>query len=158
MDREQILKTPNERLQARRRAVFQALSGDAMVLPAAPVQFASRDTDRVYRPDSELFYLTGVTLPDAVAVFVAAEEPEWTLFVAPRDPDAELWAGPRPGPEGALERYGPTRCLPMTELEARLPELLADASRVPSGLNVTLLTSPVWPLSVNRSLRGSRSQ
>ncbi|MEX2465379.1 MAG: aminopeptidase P N-terminal domain-containing protein [Gemmatimonadota bacterium] len=125
-----MLTTPPGRLEARRDAVFQALASDVMVLPAAPVQFASRDTDRAYRPDSELFYLTGVTEAEAVAVLVGGDNPEWTLFVAPRDADAELWAGPRLGPDGAGDRFGPTHCLPMTEFEARLPELLSSARSI----------------------------
>ena len=46
-----------------------------MVLPAAPTRFRSRDTEYRYRPDSELFYLTGVTEPEAVAEPEDAAEP-----------------------------------------------------------------------------------
>lgn len=158
MDRKEILTTPRDRLEARRQAVFQALAGDAMILPAAPIQFASRDTDRAFRPDSELFYLTGATAPDAVAVFVSGDEPQWTLFVAPRDADAELWAGARLGPEGALERYGPTRCRPMTELEARLPELIAGAGRLHYRLGSDERVERIVVASLERSrARGART-
>ena len=78
-----------------------------MVLPAAPTRFRSRDTEYRYRPDSELFYLTGVTEPEAVAVLVGGEEPRFTLFVRPRDPDAEFWAGPRMGVDRALSAFSP---------------------------------------------------
>jgi Xaa-Pro aminopeptidase len=130
MDRKALLRTPSERLRARRAAAFRLLGEDVLVLPAAPVQYASRDTDRTYRPDSELFYMTGATEPDAVAVFRGGVAPTWTLFVAPRDAEAELWGGPRLGPVGALERFTPDACHPVTELEARLPELLAGAPRI----------------------------
>ncbi|MDZ7779111.1 MAG: aminopeptidase P N-terminal domain-containing protein [Gemmatimonadota bacterium] len=122
--------TPAAHLRARRAAAFRALAADVMVLAAAPVQYASRDTDRPYRPDSELFYLTGATEPDTVAVFVGGDVPEWILFVPPRDPDAELWAGPRLGPEEAAERLQPDACYPSTELEERLPDLLARGRRI----------------------------
>lgn len=121
---------PSEYLRARREATFQALASDVMVLPAAPVQYASRDTDRPYRPDSELFYLTGTTEPDTVAVLIGGDAPEWVLFVPPRDPDAELWAGPRLGPEEAAERFEPDACHPITELEDRLPDLLGGGHRI----------------------------
>lgn len=138
--------------------MFQALAGDAMILPAAPLQFASRDTDRPYRPDSELFYLTGVTAPDAVAVLVSGAEPRWTLFVAPRDADAEMWAGTRLGPEGALERYGPAQCLPLTELEARLPGLVSGAGRLHYRLGSNERVERLVVEALERSrVRGART-
>lgn len=130
MDRMERRTPPAERLRARRAAVLEALGSGVMVLPAAAVQFSSRDTDLTYRPDSELFYLTGVEEPDAVAVLSGGDPGAWTLFVAERDPDRELWGGPRDGPEEALERFGPDACHPLGELERRLPDLLAPADRV----------------------------
>jgi len=130
MDRKELLTTPAAVLRARRTTVFEALGTDALVLPAAPVQFSSRDTDRPYRADSELFYLTGATEPGSVAVFLGGAEPSWILFVPPRDPEAELWAGPRLGPEGAKERFAPDECWPAGELERRLPGLLAGVERI----------------------------
>jgi Xaa-Pro aminopeptidase len=158
MDRKEISTTPTARLERRRHAVFQALDGDAMVLPAAPVQYASRDTDRTYRPDSELFYLTGVTEPDSVAVLSGGGTPEWTLFVAPPDADAEMWAGPRLGPEGALERFRPTRCLPLTELDERLPELLAGVGRLHYRLGADARVERIVVQALERSrMRGPRT-
>lgn len=130
MDRKELRTPPAERLRARRASVLEALGSGVMVLPAAEVQFSSRDTDLAYRPDSELFYVTGVEEPDAVAVLSGGDPGTWTLFVAERDPDRELWGGPRDGPAEAMERFGPDACHPLTELEQRLPDLLAPADRV----------------------------
>jgi Xaa-Pro aminopeptidase len=158
MDRKEIMRTPRERLEARRDALFRALGSDAMVLPAAPVQFSSRDTDRSYRPDSELFYVTGATEPDSVAVLVGGERPEWTLFVPERDDEAELWGGPRLGPSGASEHFGPTACLPITELEARLPELLAKAPRLHFRLGVSERVERLVTGALERArVRGGRT-
>lgn len=78
-----------------------------MVLPAAAIQHASRDTERPYAPDRELYYLTGLTEPASLAVLVGGE---LVLFVQERDPKTELWAGPRLGPEGAEELVDPDAC------------------------------------------------
>jgi len=100
------------------------------MLQAAPVQLKSRDGERPYHPDRELYYLTGATEPETVAVLTGGEEPLLHLFVRERDPTDELWRGPRLGPEGAAERFQPDECHPLRELEARLPELLRAADRI----------------------------
>ena len=46
----------------RRARIREALGGGAMVLASAPTRFRSRDTEYPYRPDSELFWATGVAL------------------------------------------------------------------------------------------------
>jgi Xaa-Pro aminopeptidase len=116
---------------ARRRTRVQgALAGGAMILPSAPVLKRSRDTEHRYRADSELFYLTGITQPDIVAVVRDREEKGYVLFVPPKDPDAERWSGPRPGPEAAKELFGADEVYPLSELAEKLTDLLRPHSRV----------------------------
>ena len=67
------------------------------MLPAAPIQHSSRDTERPYCPDRELYYLSGVTEPSSVGVLVGPQA-KLVLFVREKDLEAELWAGPRLGP------------------------------------------------------------
>jgi len=95
-----------------------------MVLPAAPVQYSSRDGERSYHPDRELYYVTGATEPGTTAVLTGGEEPRTILFVRDRDAEAELWSGERLGVDGSNERFSPDECHPLSELPARLPELL----------------------------------
>jgi len=121
---------PDDLFERRRRATFEALAGGVMLLPAAAVQYASRDTERTYCPDRELYYLTGVEEPEAVGVLVGGSDPSFVLFVRERDPEAELWAGPRLGPEEAGHRHGADEAYPLSEIGKRLPELLAGADRV----------------------------
>ena len=101
-----------------------------MLLPAAPILKRSRDTEIRYRPDSELFYLTGAVDPGVVAVLGATEEEPFTLFVPERDPAVELWSGPRLGPEEAKEVLGADACFPLHSLEDRLPSILKRHNRV----------------------------
>jgi Xaa-Pro aminopeptidase len=114
----------------RRRARIRELLGpDAvLVLPAAPEVILGRDMELRYRADPDLYYLTGYTEPGAVMVLAPGhEEGEFTLFVRPRDPDQERWSGVRGGPEAALDAYGADQAYPLTELEERLPAILAHA-------------------------------
>jgi Xaa-Pro aminopeptidase len=121
---------PAEVLEARRAAVFDALGRGVMVLPGAPRLFRSGDTEVRYRADSELYYVSGVTEPDAAAVLVGGRDPRFVLFVAERDADKERWSGPRWGPEAARERFGADEAHPVTELVAHLPGLAEAADRV----------------------------
>ncbi|MEJ2202906.1 MAG: aminopeptidase P N-terminal domain-containing protein [Gemmatimonadota bacterium] len=115
---------PANVFRARRASVFAALDRGVMVLPAAPRLFRSRDTEIRYRPDSELFYVTGCVEPDAVAVLVGGDEPRLVLFVRDRDAEVERWSGPLLGPEAAKERFGADETRSLSELESSLPTFL----------------------------------
>ena len=131
MDPNPFTPFPSDVFVARRRALLERLGPAAMVLPAAPLRRRSRDTDYTYRPNSELFWVTGMTAPDVVAVLRGhADEERFVLFVRERDPVAETWSGPRMGPEKAREVYGADAAYPIDELSARLPGLLNGAGSV----------------------------
>lgn len=130
MIRPEVREPPPEVLSARRSAAAAALDDGVMLLVAAPLQYSSRDNERRYRPDSELYYLTGATEPDTVAVLVGGPEPELVLFVRERDEAAELWSGARLGPEAAAERFGADRCHPLSGLSDELPALLRRGDRI----------------------------
>ena len=130
MNRPDALETPSEILGSRRRTVLEALGRGVMILPAATLQYRSRDGEHRYHPDRELFYLTGMTEPETVAVLSGGDEPTFQLFVRERDAEAELWAGPRLGPEGVKERFSPDACHPLRELDERLPRVLHGADRI----------------------------
>ena len=118
--------------QARRERVLNKLGGDAaLVLAATPELVVGRDTELRYVVDPELYYLTGYTEPDAVAVFVPAHTAApFTLFVRPRAPDREVWTGPRGGGEAATAVFGAQEAYPLEELERKLPALLATVDTI----------------------------
>jgi len=108
----------------RRTRVLESLGDGVMILPAARQLHSSRDTEVPYRPDSELYYLTGCTEPGAVAVLgPGIEGGPFVLFVRPRDPEAERWTGPRPSLEEAREHFGADTVHPFSELARRLRDI-----------------------------------
>jgi Xaa-Pro aminopeptidase len=116
---------PAAHLRERQKAASQALGSAAMILPGAPVRHRSRDTEYPYRPDSELYWLTGLTAPDSLAVLRGGEDgPHLTLFVPPRDPEAELWAGARPDADEVQAGTGADLVLPLSEVADHLPDAL----------------------------------
>ena len=102
--------------------------GSVAVLPAAREARRSNDTEYRYRQDSDFYYVTGFSEPEAVAV-IAPSHPEhkYTLFVRPRDPEREVWDGRRAGVEGARETYGADAAFPVAEFGEKLGDLLNGA-------------------------------
>jgi Xaa-Pro aminopeptidase len=121
---------PPDTFRRRRERALAALGDGVLVLPAAPVRFKSRDSEYRYRPDSELFYLTGLAEPDLVAVLRGGEGGGLTLFVRERDPELELWSGERLGPERAAELTGADQVHPISALEDELPGLIVGPREV----------------------------
>jgi Xaa-Pro aminopeptidase len=94
-----------------------------------PSSSPNADADFRYRPHSDVWWLTGWPQPDVVVLVRGGDEPV-TMFVQPRDPEAETWVGRRPGPEGAVSRYGADHAFPIDALDAELPRLLQGVSRL----------------------------
>jgi Xaa-Pro aminopeptidase len=113
----------------RRRAAFSKAIGDAVaVFPSAPEAIRSNDSHFPYRPDSDLYYLTGFEEPDCVLVLAPSHpETKSVMFVQPRDRDLEVWNGFRLGVERAAQTLGVDAAYSMKELDERLPKLLDTA-------------------------------
>jgi Xaa-Pro aminopeptidase len=126
-----------------------------MILPGAVIRRSSRDSEYPFRPDSELYWSTGMTEPDAVAVFRGEGDAlRFVLFARERDAAEELWSGSREGPEAAGERLGADEAWPLEELERRLPRLVDGAD----ALHFRLGEHPrVEPLVVE-AMRRARSR
>ena len=126
-----------ERFAGRRTRFLERIGKGVAVLAAAPELFRSRDSEVLYRQNSDFFYLTGFPEPAAVAV-LTPHDPEhcFTLFVCPRDPEREQWNGPRAGVEGARELWGADAAYPIEELDEHLRELLEPADRVVYALGI----------------------
>ena len=112
---------------ARRRArFFDGMKEGVALLFATPEAAYSHDVHYRYRPDPDLFYLTGFTEPEAAAV-LDADLRTFTLFVRPKDRSKETWEGRRSGPEGVVRDHGADRAYPFGDLSKRLPDLVRRA-------------------------------
>ena len=64
-------------------------SDSIAILPAAPVRQRNNDVEYNYRQDSDFYYLTGFSEPEAVAVLMPGRAAaEYVLFVRERNPRA----------------------------------------------------------------------
>lgn len=129
-------------LRRRRRAAADAVGADGvLIVPAATEVIRNRDVHYPFRQNSDFDYLTGFPEPDALAVIAPKrKDGEFVLFCRPRDPEREIWDGHRHGVEGATETFGAQQAYPLGELDAKLPELLADRNRIfyPLGTDADL--------------------
>jgi Xaa-Pro aminopeptidase len=114
-----------------RRARLAAILGDGIaIVPTAPERVRNRDAHYPYRYDSYFYYLTGFREPEAVLVLSGGAAPQSVLFCREKNPEREIWDGYRYGPEAARSAFGFDAAYAISELDARMPDLLADRSAV----------------------------
>ena len=116
----------------RRRQVMTMMGPNSVaVLPTAREAVRNRDVHFPFRPDSDFYYLTGFTEPEAVMVLVPGRpQGEFILFCREKDPDKEIWDGYRAGLEGAVADFGADDAFPIGDLDDILPGLLEERERV----------------------------
>jgi Xaa-Pro aminopeptidase len=116
---------PIETFIERRRRLAEAMGGGIAILPTAPERVRNRDAHYPYRFDSYFYYLTGFREPAAVLV-VGGRPLRSILFCREKDPEREIWDGYRYGPDAARAAFGFDEAVPIGDLDARMPELMAD--------------------------------
>jgi Xaa-Pro aminopeptidase len=139
-----------------RAALLDRLAdGEAVLLFATPHAVRNGDSEYRYRPDSDLYWLTGWTGPDA-AIFLKRGEAPLTMFVQPRDPEQETWTGRRPGPEGARARYGADAAYAIEALEKELPRLLLGVHTLHYGFGRSAEDDALVSASIRKAERLAR--
>ena len=124
-----VAPLPSETFAARRRELVARMPDRSAALFVAPPP-ASRNADVVYpyRPDSDLWYLTGCAEPSAALLLTrGCDAPETALFLRDRDPKAEQWTGRRIGVTDAPEHFGVEVAFPIDKLASELPGALKMA-------------------------------
>jgi Xaa-Pro aminopeptidase len=111
----------------RRRRVqdyMHAQGGGIALLPTAPEALRNRDADYPYRHDSDFFYLTGFTEPEAWLVLIAGDTDRAILFCRDKHEEREIWEGFRFGPDAAAAQFGFDEAYPVDRMDELLPTLL----------------------------------
>ncbi|MBU1235997.1 MAG: Xaa-Pro aminopeptidase [Gammaproteobacteria bacterium] len=138
-----------------RRARLIARMGEGVaILPTATEKTRNRDTPYPYRADSYFHYLSGFPEPEGVLVLIAGNTPQSILFCRDRDPDKEIWDGYRYGPEGAKEAFGFDETYSISQLDEKLPELIANQPALWHSLGF----EPEWDTRIGKALNAVRAQ
>lgn len=121
----------NKVFERRRERLMQHMGTGVAIIPTAPVRVRNRDVHYPYRPDSDFYYLTHFSEPEAVAVLIPGrEQGQYILFCRERNPEKEIWDGKRAGLEGARDQYGADDAFPIDDIDEILPGLLENREKV----------------------------
>lgn len=109
---------------AHRESLLSRLAEDeALLLFGGPHHLRNGDAEYRYRPDSDVWWLTGWPDPE-IAVFLRPGDEPFTLFCQPKNKEREIWTGIRPGPQGATKDFGADAAHPISEIARHLTRLL----------------------------------
>ena len=115
----------------RKRLMAEMGPGSVAILPTSTIRNRNNDVDFKFRPDSNFFYATGFSEPDAVAVLRPDHPGEsFVLFVLPRDKEKETWTGKRAGVDGAKAEFGADAAWSVAELDDRMPKMIENVERL----------------------------
>ena len=115
-----------------RKAFIEKMGrGGIAIFASAPPAKWNHDTEYLYRPDPNFYYLTGFEEPESICV-IAPEHPkhQYILFVRPKNKQAEIWNGKRVGVRDARKRYGADKAYPIEEFDEKIGEYLQGAERL----------------------------
>ena len=121
-------------IYADRRSKLGAMlpNNSAVVIAGAEVQYRNADSSHAFRQDSNFWYLTGFNEPESTLVLLINEskDVQSIVFVPKKDALKEIWDGYRAGPNGAVKDHGFDLAFDNTEIDKRLPDLLAGYNQV----------------------------
>jgi Xaa-Pro aminopeptidase len=116
----------------RRKQLMQRIGkGNIALLASSATKVRNRDVHYPYRQDSDFYYLTGFSEPDALAVFIPdREQGEYILFCREFDEAKALWEGAHAGLEGATGHFQADDAFPIDDLDEILPGMLENKHKV----------------------------
>lgn len=116
----------------RRKQLMQRIGkGNIALLCSSQTKIRNRDVHYPFRQDSDFYYLTGFSEPDAMAVFIPGrEQGEYILFCREYDETKALWEGAHAGLEGATQHYQADDAFPIDDVDEILPGMLENKLKV----------------------------
>ncbi|MEQ1484640.1 Xaa-Pro aminopeptidase [Methyloglobulus sp.] len=116
----------------RRKLLMQRIgTGNIALLGSSSTKIRNRDVHYPFRQDSDFYYLTGFSEPDALAVFIPGrEQGEYILFCREFDEAKALWEGAHAGLEGATGHYQADDAFPIEDMDEILPGMLENKHKV----------------------------
>ena len=115
-----------------RKAFIEKMGRGGVAIFASRLPAAwNHDTEYVYRPDPNFYYLTGFEEPESICV-IAPDHPkhQYILFVRPKDKQAEIWNGKRVGVKNARRHYGADKAYSTEKFGEKIGKYLEGAERL----------------------------
>ena len=122
----------NKEFEKRRRKLAKLIGKDGIaVIPTASTRVRSRDTDYPYRPDSDFYYFTGFSEPNAVMILAPGrEDGSFIVCLREKNPLTEIWDGHMEGLNGVKKNYEADQSFDIEDLETILSSLFLGRQKV----------------------------
>ena len=122
----------NKEFEKRRRKLAKLIGKDGIaVIPTASTRVRSRDTDYPYRPDSDFYYFTGFSEPNAVMILAPGrEDGSFIVCLRKKNPLTEIWDGHMEGLNGVKKNYEADQSFDIEDLETILSSLFLGRQKV----------------------------
>lgn len=126
----------------RRQKLLEELGNkDAVILFGSSELLRNGDVHFPFRQNSNFFYYTGYSEPEAIAVLVPGDKGgEYIIFNTPKDPVMERWVGTRVGQEGAVAQFGADTAFDIYSIDEKILELLVGREQIFYDLG----SHPLW--------------
>ncbi len=114
----------------RRKSLLEQMQPDSLaILESGSEQLRNQDAHFPFRPDSNFYYLTHFSEPQALLLLIPGrEEGETVLFCQDKDPERETWDGYRVGQKEAVNHYQVDQAFSFSEAEQLIPKLMEGRS------------------------------
>lgn len=115
----------------RKELINQIGENDIVIVSTETVKSRNGDVEYQFRPDSDFYYLTGFTEPEAVLVISPNRaQGQYVLFCRERDVQREMWDGRRQGLDGVIENFEADDAFPIEDIHEILPGMMEEKGRV----------------------------
>ena len=112
--------------KARRERVLAALGGTPLIVASHPEFLRNDDVEHAYRPDSNLYYLTGFEEPESILLMLPGRNPQTVLFVRKKNVERETWDGFRFGVDAAKNEFGVDAVFAIDDFQQMVVPLLKN--------------------------------
>ncbi len=148
----------NKEFEKRRRKLAKLIGKDGIaVIPTASTRVRSRDTDYPYRPDSDFYYFTGFSEPNAVMILAPGrEDGSFIVCLRKKNPLTEIWDGHMEGLSGVKKNYEADQSFDIEDLETILSSLFLGRQKVFFTLGQDEVLDKILMKSFNAVRAGQR--
>ena len=148
----------NKEFEKRRRKLAKLIGKDGIaVIPTASTRVRSRDTDYPYRPDSDFYYFTGFSEPNAVMILAPGrEDGSFILCLREKNPLTEIWDGHMEGLNGVKKNFEVDQSFDIEDLETILTSLFLGRQKVFFTLGQDEVLDKILMKSFNAVRAGQR--
>jgi Xaa-Pro aminopeptidase len=111
---------------------MRAQGGGIALIPTGSPRTRNADATYPFRFDSQFYYLSGFTEPNAWLAIVAraGETTQTWLLCQPKNPESETWDGKRWGPDAAQEAFGLDGAASVDEIDHWIADQLCGHAKL----------------------------